>query len=344
MASKPTNVADRAPRRLAVRMPNWLGDAVMALPAVGAVRAAFPDAHLAVAALPSIAPVFEEHTPARPQQIVAIDKRSEMQALRAGRFDAVLLLTNSFGTAWTARRAGVQERWGYAGSLRGPLLTAAAGRPAREVHQTEYYLELVRRLGIDAPSIAPGIGVTPATAERARRVLEQQGVRRDEVLVGFAPGAAYGHAKRWPPRRVAEVIARLASEYGARCLLVGAAADRAAGREIESSLPPGAAVVNLIGRTDLRQLIGILQACRAFVSNDSGAMHLAAAIGIPVTALFGPTKAHVTAPVGDHDVLRHDVFCSPCMLRECPIDHRCMKRITTDEVFASVAGRISTRA
>lgn len=343
MASTPTNVADRAPRRLAVRMPNWLGDAVMALPAVGAVRAAFPDAHLAVAALPSIAPVFEEQTAARPQEIVAIDKRSETQALRAGQFDAVLLLTNSFRSAWTARRAGAQERWGYSGSLRGPLLTAAVGRPAGEVHQTEYYLELVRRLGLDAPSSAPHIGVTPATAERARRVLEQQGVRPDELLVGFAPGAAYGHAKRWPPHRVSEVVARLVREYGARCLLVGAAADRAAGREIESSLPPGTAVVNLIGRTDLRQLIGILQACRAFVSNDSGAMHLAAAIGIPVTALFGPTKAQVTAPVGDHDVLRHDVFCSPCMLRECPIDHRCMKRITTDEVFASVAGRISTR-
>jgi heptosyltransferase II len=344
MASTPTNVADRVPRRLAVRMPNWLGDAVMALPAAGAVRAAFPDAHLAVVALPSIAPVFEEQTPARPQQILAVDKQSETEALRAGQFDTVLLLTNSFGTAWTAHRAGVRERWGYSASLRGPLLTAAVRRPAREVHQTEYYLELVRQLGLPAPAIAPRIDVTSSTVERARRVFEQHGVRHDEGLVGFAPGAAYGHAKRWPPRRVADVIARLVKEQGIRCVLVGATADRASGREIESSLPPGAGVVNLIGRTDLRQLIGVLRACRAFVSNDSGAMHLAAAIGIPVTALFGPTKAHVTAPVGDHDVLRHDVFCSPCMLRECPIDHRCMKRITSDEVFASVAQRISTRA
>ena len=344
MAAKPTNVADRAPRRLAVRMPNWLGDAVMALPAVAAVRAAFPEAHLAVAALSAIAPVFEEHTSARPQQILTIHKRDEAHALRAGQFDAVLLLTNSFGTAWTARRAGIHERWGYSSGLRAPLLTAAVPRPAGEVHQTEYYLELVRRLGIEAPSHAPRIDLTAHTAERAHRLLEQHGVLEGERLVGFAPGAAYGHAKRWPPRRVAEVITRLTAEPGVRCVLVGATADREAGREIESSLSTDARVVNLIGRTDLRQLMGVLRACRAFVSNDSGAMHLAAAVGVPVTALFGPTKARVTAPVGDHDVLRHDVFCSPCMLRECPIDHRCMKRITVDEVFTSVAGRISTRA
>lgn len=344
MAPKPTSVADRAPGRLLIRMPNWLGDAVMALPAVAAVRAAFPDAYLSIGALPSILPVFEERTAAYPQQLLGIDRRSEPHVLRDGQFDAVLLLTNSFRTAWAARQAGVRERWGYAVGVRGMLLTAAAARPTREVHQTDYYLELVRGLGLDAPTTAPRIDVTPQTVDRARRLFDQHSVRPQEPLVGFAPGAAYGHAKRWPPDRVAAVIARVSKEYGARCVLVGATDDREAGREIESSLPPEVRVLNLIGHTDLRQLMGVLRVCRAFVSNDSGAMHLAAAAGVPVTALFGPTKANVTAPVGSHDVLRHDVFCSPCMLRECPIDHRCMKRITVDEVFASVAGRLSTRA
>ena len=321
-------------------MPNWLGDAVMALPALGAVRAALPDAFLAVAALPSITPVFDEITAARPQQILAIDTSNERTEFRAGQFDTVLLLTNSFRTAWVARGSGTRQRWGYAAGARGPLLTRPVARPSQEVHQTDYYLHLVRELGFEAAKVAPAIEVTDTTRARARRVLEQQGIAPGETLVGFAPGAAYGHAKRWPPDRVAAVVTRLAQQNGARAVLVGAPADRDAGRAIESTVPPDIGVVNLIGRTDLRLLMGVLRECRAFVSNDSGAMHLAAAVGIPVTALFGPTKEWVTAPVGAHDVLRHQVFCSPCMLRECPIDHRCMKRITVDEVYTAVTRRI----
>ena len=123
-------------------------------------------------------------------------------------------------------------------------------------------------------------------------------------------------------------------------MLVGSGGDRDAAREIESLLPPDARVVNLIGRTDLRQLAGVLARCRAFVSNDSGAMHLAAAIGVPVAAIFGPTDERVTAPLGQHNVLIHQVFCRPCMLRDCPIDHRCMKGITVDAVFGAVDGRL----
>jgi heptosyltransferase-2 len=161
-------------------------------------------------------------------------------------------------------------------------------------------------------------------------------------MVGLAPGAAYGHAKRWPPSRVAELVGRLSAQ-GATCVIVGAAGDRDAAREIESSLPAGARVVNLTGRTDLRQLAGVLAACHAFVSNDSGAMHLAAAVGVPVTAIFGPTDERVTAPVGDHDVLIHQVFCRPCMLRDCPIDHRCMKGISVDAVYGAVTRRLEVR-
>jgi heptosyltransferase-2 len=135
---------------------------------------------------------------------------------------------------------------------------------------------------------------------------------------------------------VAELIARLARERDAVNVLVGAAGDRDAGREIESALPADVRAVNLIGRTDLGQLAGVLAQCRAFVSNDSGAMHLAAALGVRVVAMFGPTDDRVTAPLGDHDVLVHQVFCRPCMLRDCPIDHRCMKGITVGAVFDAV--------
>ena len=337
--------ADGAPARLVVRMPNWLGDAVMALPALAAVRSAMPETWLALAAIPSIAPVFEEQTMAQPQQILVLDEGNDGPGrLREGTFDAALLLTNSFRTAWVARRSGIAQRWGYSAGGRRPLLTRAVARPRRELHQSEYYLELVRGLGIEAAATPPRIALADATRQRARRLLNAAGIPVDSTLVGFAPGAAYGHAKRWPPERVAQVITRLSRERGARSVLVGVAGDREAGRAIESTLPPDVPIVNLIGRTDLRLLMGVLGACRVFVSNDSGAMHLAAALGVPVTAIFGPTKERATAPIGDHDVILHQVFCRPCMLRECPIDHRCMKRISADEVCDAVMRRIDRQA
>ena len=187
----------------------------------------------------------------------------------------------------------------------------------------------------------PAIQITPATRARVDAFLQTLGVDRSVPLVGFAPGAAYGHAKRWPPDRVAGVVSRLQAR-GVTCLLVGAGGDRDAGREIESSLPAGSRVVNVIGRTDLRLLAGLLAACRVFVSNDSGAMHLAAAVGVPVAAIFGPTDDRVTAPLGDHDVIVQQVFCRPCMLRDCPIDHRCMRRVTVEMVFDMVVRRLDS--
>jgi heptosyltransferase-2 len=329
-------------RRLIVRMPNWLGDAVLALPAVAAVRRAHPSAELAVAAIPSIAPLFEEQTPARQQRVLVVEKSTEARVLREAAADAILLLPNSFRTAWTARRSGIGERWGYRTSGRGMLLTRGISRPRKGIHQSAYYSELVRALGVPVPdenAEPPVIAPTAATAQRAAKLLDEH-VAAGQKIVGFAPGAAYGHAKRWPPERVAQVVIRLAREHQAVCVLVGAAADREAGRAIESSLPPDARVLNLIGRTDLRVLVGVLARCAAFVSNDSGAMHLAAAVGVPVTAIFGPTNERATAPLGrdgQNAVLLEPVFCRPCMLRECPIDHRCMKRISADAVFASVS-------
>jgi heptosyltransferase-2 len=327
--------------RLVVRTPNPLGDAVLALPAIAAVRRAFAHASLAIAAPGSVAPMFEEETSARQDEIVTLADKGDAAALRNGRFDAILLLPNSFRSAWVARQAGIAERWGYSRAFRAPLLTRAVSRPrGGSRHQAEYYRALVRGLGFDVQGDLPRVRPGPVTVQRAEGALAREGLVHGTPLVGFAPGAAYGHAKRWPPRRVAELIAKLAKERGAACLLVGAAGDREAGREIESALPPDVRIVNLIGRTDLRLLIGILARCDAFVSNDSGAMHLAAAAGRPVTAIFGPTDDRATAPLGDHDIMIHEVFCRPCMLRDCPIDHRCMKGITVDAVFTAVGRRL----
>ena len=337
--------------RLIVRAPNWLGDAVMALPALAAIRQAFAGRSLVLAARPSIAPLFAEDTPAQPDEILVVDRDREAVQLREARAGAVLLLPNSFGSAWIASRAGIAERWGYRAGGRGWLLTRAVRRPRGPVHHVDYYLSLVRGLGVDAAGGPPRMTARPRTLEQADALLRARGVPAGARLVGFAPGAAYGHAKRWPPDRVAQVIAALAPR-GVTAVIVGAAADRDTARAIESSLPPGAPVVDLVGRTTLGQLVGVIARCAAFVSNDSGAMHVAAALGVPVTANFGPTDERATAPGGPPppagatvdpkvNVISRDVFCRPCLLRECPIDHRCMKRIDTDTVLQSIAGHLA---
>ena len=325
--------------RVLIRAPNWLGDAVMALPAMAAVRRTFPRSTLAVAAPADVAPMFQEMTGAAQDELLTVEPGTEKAAVSAGRFDLAILLPNSFRSAWVARRAGVPHRWGLASSARGWLLTRSVRPANRPRHQSARYLALMDALGVSGSDDHPRVSVTAASAERARDLLSRNGLDASSTVVGMAPGAAYGHAKRWPPSRMAELIGRLGAR-GARCILVGAAGDRDAGREIESALPAASGVVNLIGRTDLRLLTGVLERCQAFVSNDSGAMHLAAAVGVPVTAIFGPTDERVTSPIGNHDVLIQQVFCRPCMLRDCPIDHRCMKRISVDQVFEAVARRL----
>lgn len=335
-----------APAHLLLRAPNWLGDLVMALPAMRVVQRAYPDARLAIAAPKAFAPIFREDTKLT-AAVVPLGRpgsSDEAAAIRAGAFDTVILFPNSFGSAWLAWRARVPERWGYVSAGRRVLLTRAVRRPRGRVHQVEYYRALVR--GLDMPDDAepPRLAPSAVTRDLTETFLKQEGMAAD-LLVGFAPGAAYGHAKRWPPAYVADVIARLASDRAATCVLVGVAGDVAAGREIESAIGSrslGAGrLVNLIGRTDLPRLIGLLSRCQVFVTNDSGAMHLAAALGRPVVAMFGPTDERVTAPSGDAaDVLRADVFCRPCMLRDCPIDHRCMKRLVPDLALEAIVARL----
>ena len=330
--------------RLVVRAPNWLGDAVMALPALAAVRRAYEGRTIVLAATASVAPIFQEQTVASPDEILVVDRSSEVERLRAAKPDAVLLLPNSFHSAWVARVARVPERWGYRASGRRWLLTRAVRRPRSRVHQVQYYRELVRGLGIEPADEAPRLQARARTLEKADALLRGNGINPSEGVVGFAPGAAYGHAKRWAPDRVAIVIQALARS-GIVAVLVGATGDRETGRAIESALPTGTRIVNLIGRTSLTELVGVVSRCAAFVSNDSGAMHIAAALGVPLTAIFGPTDERVTAPAGwaRADVIVRDVFCRPCLLRECPIDHRCMKRIDADTVLRSVTGHLGNR-
>jgi len=343
------------PTRVVLFAPNWLGDVVMALPAMAAVRRHFGGADLAAAARASVAPLLAS-VPAV-DRVIVIDSVTGPRELAAGRFDVAVLFPNSFSSAWLARRAGIPERWGYNADARRWLLTRRVVRPRGRLHQSEYYGRLIEALGMPvdrrplAPLVAPPSALTAAGA-----LLERHGWPGRGRVVVLAPGAAYGHAKRWPPARFAALAAGLIARHGVVAVLVGGPSDRDAALAIAADLDrlgapraardgTGAGWIDLVGETTLPQLMAVASQASAFVSNDSGAMHLAAAMGVPVTAVFGATDERATGPMafggrttaaGGHRVLTAQAFCRPCLLRECPIDHRCMKRIGAEQVLAAV--------
>jgi heptosyltransferase-2 len=343
-------------KRLVILSPNWLGDAVMALPAIADVRRAVPDARIAVAARPAIAPLFrlvpdvsDTIVLSKPAAIHDVGRWRTLGAeLAGGGFDTALLLPNSMHAALLVSRAGIPERWGYRTGWRGSLLTRAIERTSG-LHQVESYQQLVHALGFSNGPVEPRVHVAQDARDAAARLLMDDGWDGRAPLVALAPGAAYGGAKRWPPASFAELAAALAAD-GVRSVMVGSVADAATAAEVARSFdqnvartfqarvgdPERAAPHNLVGRTDLPLLAGVMTHCRALVTNDSGAMHLGAAAGVNVTAVFGPTDDTATRPLGDaHAVLTHPVWCRPCMLRECPIDHRCMRGVGVAAVLAS---------
>ena len=310
--------------------PNWLGDAVMALPAIADMRRAAPGVLFTIVAHPSVTPLFDL-VPGI-DTVVSREKRGQIPLTA----DTALVLPNSFHAALMAWRAGIPERWGYRTEWRGPLLTRAIDSPS-SVHQVEYYQRLVSALGFPNAGPFPGaprVSVSDELLDTGVTELKSAGWDGQRPLVALAPGAAYGGAKRWPPAYFAELARALAAD-GVQSAMVGGRADLPVAREVKAALG-GDVVLNLMG-TDLPTLVGILAACQVLVSNDSGAMHLGAAIGVRVTAVFGPTDERLTRPAGDgHAVLTHPVWCRPCQMRECPIDHRCMRGIAVDRVVGAV--------
>ncbi len=326
--------------RLVILAPNWLGDAVMALPAIDDVRRGAPQAHITVAARPPVAPLFRLAPPVN--DVVVLERKASIGRvsswrdlgveLSGGGFDTALLLPNSMHAALLASRAGIPERWGYRTSFRSRLLTRAI-HPPSGLHQVEYYQQLVHGLGFSNGPIEPRLPVPSDVRDAAAATLTSAGWDGRAKLAAIAPGAAYGGAKRWSPDSFAELVDALVAD-GVQPVLIGSRADEATGGEVLSKVSRREAVLNLMGRTDLVALAGVLTQCRALITNDSGAMHLGAAVGVSVTALFGPTDERATRPMGDrHIVIAHDVWCRPCMLRECPLDHRCMRGIQPTAVL-----------
>jgi len=344
------------PSAILVVAPNWLGDTVMALPAISDIRRSCPSARLVVAARRAVADLF--------RLVPFVDELVTLQwtgrwwhrhalAADAARLQEVgaetaILLPNSFAAGWLVRRAAIPGRWGYSSDMRAPLLSRAVPRPKGSLHQGAYYQHLVRELGFESGPLEPALTVTGAVAAAARTELLDRGWDPARPLIAFAPGAAYGTAKRWLLPYVARVVTDLVRSRQATCVMVGGRGDASAATEVMSRLDAGAHahVIDLTGQTTIEALAGVLSLSAACVANDSGAMHMAAAVGTPVVALFGPTREHETAPLtranGRAEVLTHPVWCRPCMLRECPIDHRCMKGIAPERVYAALTSLLSS--
>lgn len=352
------DAADRpaTPARVLILAPNWLGDAVMALPAVADIRHAFPSARVIVAARRAVADLFRLAPSV--DEVVTLQWNgrwpqagafaSDVRRLRGLRLDRAMLLPNSFAAALLVRCAGVPERAGYARDMRAALLTRAVPRPAGSRHQGAYYQHLTASLGMSSGPLEPRLSVPPGAVAAARSQLREAGWDGTRPLVAFAPGAAYGTAKQWLPEHVARVVANLVMRRHATCVLVGSAGDAPTTRAIAAMLDSAVAphVLDLAGETTIETLAGVLTLARAALANDSGAMHLAAAVGTPLVAIFGPTREQETSPLAHAGrsavVLTHDVSCRPCMLRECPIDHRCMTGIPPERVYASLESLLSS--
>jgi len=341
--------------KILIRATNWVGDAIMALPALRAVRKRFPDAEITIVARPYVADIYRDQEicdqliPYDPKGLHAgFSGRERLAAqLRAQKFDVALLLQNAFDAAWLAWRARIPERIGYARHARSLLLTQSVPLPRQgeiPAHEKYYYLELLRRAGWgnsakDETFI--GLRVPEEKRRSADEFLSKSGVRLGAVRIAVAAGASYGSAKCWPPLRFAEVANRLQSETEAEIILFGTAAEANVSTAISAEMPRPP--IDLTGKTAIADLPALLSQCQLFIGNDSGAMHVAAAVGLPIVAVFGPTDPHGTAPVTPRcSIVQQKPYCSPCFLRRCPTDHRCMTAITADMVQAAAKPWLSS--
>jgi len=335
-------------RKIMVRATNWIGDAVMSLPALEALRARFPAAEIVLVAKPWVSELYWHH-PVVSRQVV-YDPAGEhkgvrgfwkfVQALRAEKFDAAILFQNAFHAAWMAWCARVPARMGYAREGRSVLLTDAVEVPpaAAYGHHSYYYLQLLLRAGlIEKPQPVREIRLVLEEAEKvwAAKHVGRLGLRGPRFLVGLNPGAAFGPAKRWLLHRYALLADRLIGAFHADVLIFGSSAEKPLAEEIARAMKHTPTVV--AGETSLRQLMALLAQCRLMISNDSGPMHLAAALGVPLVAIFGSTDERATGPVGVRTrIVKHPVACSPCGRRACPIDFRCMRGVMVEDVYRAV--------
>lgn len=333
-------------------MPNWVGDLVMATPVLTDLRHRFPDAEITAMCKEHLADLLKrdgavDEVFAFSQPGYGFLRRAAdadlIGKIRMGRYDLGVLLTNSFSSAWLFFQGRIPRRLGYRARLRSFFLTDGVSWPAERMHQVDFYKTLLEPLGIKRSQTAPRIYLTEEEIRIAKELLYQRGYREGRALIGINPGAAYGSAKCWPPERFRSLALQLSDkDPEAFILFFGDAATEGMVKEIVKEMPPR--VLNLAGATDLRELICLIKLCDVLVTNDSGPMHIGAALGTPLVALFGSTDEALTGPFGQSEaVIRKKVSCSPCFERVCPIDFRCMRGIAVEEVVRRTLERRRSR-
>ena len=360
------------PRRILVRGTNWLGDAVMTTPALLRLREKFPDAHLTLLTQAKLAELWHHHPAINEtvdftaeESVFAIAKK-----LRAGKFDLALVLPNSPRAALEVFLASIPQRIGYARPWRNFFLTQAVAPRAgavkmqkrseseiqqlisqnpeargqkpevpTAVHQIFEYLNLTAALGANSEPLAPQLFVMPEEIEAVKIKFGLEKITAP--IFGLNPGAEYGPAKRWPAEKFIVAARQIQEHTNGAFILFGGKNDAALTHQIEAAIQnPKSKVFNLAGKTSLRELMALLKNCRVLLTNDTGPMHVAAALGTPVVVPFGSTSPELTGPglPGDtqNQLIKSHAPCSPCFLRECPIDFRCMNDIKVDEVVMAV--------
>jgi len=365
---------DFQPERILVRGVNWLGDAVMTTPALLRLRERFPAAQITLLCHEKLLGLWTGH-PALDHVRTFGDADSPLKTagrLRESRYDLAVVLPNSVRSALEPFLARIPRRLGGGSGPRRFLLTDAvppdpsvvhmrkrreaeirrlidgpkAGRPAipEYSHQLHHYLRIVAATGASSAPLPPRLAV--GAEEQRAASLDVNPGGPGQPVVGLNAGAEYGPAKRWPVERFAEAANRLHAATGCRFLVFGGPADVVIAGQLSQRITP-APVSVLAGRTTLRQLMARLACCDVLVTNDTGPMHVAAALGVPVVVPFGSTSPELTGPgvPGDprHALLRGDAACAPCFLRQCPVDFRCMQGVTVDAVVAAAERALASR-
>jgi heptosyltransferase-2 len=333
-------------QNILIRSTNWIGDAIMTTPAVRSIRRNFPDARITLLALPWVADVFA----ACPHidHIFIYDKQGRHQGLRgklrlaadlrAKKYDLTILLQNAFEAAFVTFLARIPIRAGYTTDGRALLLTHRVRKhpDIGEKHQVHYYQEMLEGLGLRRGEDALELFLDPTAMREAESLLEKALPGKDVPIIGLNPGAAYGPAKRWPAEKYGELAGRLADATKGLIVIFGTTADQEAAAEIAASASAGERVLDLTGKTSLALALACIARCHVFVTNDSGLMHIAAALNTPLVAVFGSTDHIATGPFSERaTVVRRPIECSPCMKTHCPKGHghlQCMEQVSVEEV------------